>query len=879
MKLRREHAWLLTAPLAWLAGCGSGPISGLTSREPVVSLERPDPLVALRRSTAVETSGADAGAFSTAEWHQASDDPEERRLFLLSSARRRMQQQMMMQMTLPLMQQQLQVPQHQQAGTTASAPTKTSGGKPVGQTASKPASPPVSRPTPQPQPAAVEGVMPLTPADLYPVGMMGRRGRTQRPDREERSETKLSREETAATVEADRIERAAAAEAERAEKAAQTEALLAERRLLAEAEIVERMTRAQTELAERLAAAKDERDRRISMAREEHELRMQIIGVDPADLGVDPVEEALSKLGQRNSSSGESGLARFTRFFRGSSSESSTGGGRLATRPAVAASEQPASKPSESAEVPARGLLERTLDHSTGLLEDPSIAKFAATIPNPDAAPQPQEQVAAAASPTGPERLHPSLLSEPANVDDYDALLARENLATGEKSAGENWSLLNDFPLSGPTQPSAAETGSGALEFPSFAAAAPAAETAPLPDLLAEAAPAPAAQPAAADRRAPENDVWILGSERELAGFDDLSPAGSSGGAPAAKEYTSDAYTQPGGLYADAATSRPPAAAADEFPTSAPAATLPNDPWLTAQAEPAPTTSASAEPADVPVFDWSGSSPAETRSSPVATVMHQQLPATQAAVQNASWSVQSLRDACGPLPADLESLVLQLDIPEAGVRKEVLGDLARMGVKARPALPAIRVLLEDSPLVAAHAAWTLWEIERNESQAVQEFLRLMHTGDPDVVQFTAYALGSLGPKALSAAPTLRSERERFSGATRIHVAEALTRIDAFDQASVEVLIASLQHRDTHVRWMSAVALGQTQSRYADLAVPALIGTLHDPDPEVRSAAALSLGGFGTAASKAVPELQSRATLDSPEVREAAQTALACIRKL
>jgi HEAT repeat protein len=248
-------------------------------------------------------------------------------------------------------------------------------------------------------------------------------------------------------------------------------------------------------------------------------------------------------------------------------------------------------------------------------------------------------------------------------------------------------------------------------------------------------------------------------------------------------------------------------------------------------------------------------------------------------VRNAAWTTQTLRDACGPLPADLEALVLQLDIPEAGVRKDVLADLARLKAKARPALPAIRVLLEDSPLVAAHAAWTLWEIEQNESQAVRELVRLMHTGEPEVVQFTAYALGSLGPKALDAAPALRAERERFTGATRIHVAEALTRIDAFDQASVEVLIASLQHSETHVRWMAAIALGQTQVRYADIAVPALVGALHDQNPEVRAAAALSIGGFGSSASSAVSELQSRATLDTPSVREAAQTALACIRTL
>ncbi|MEZ6065853.1 MAG: HEAT repeat domain-containing protein [Planctomycetaceae bacterium] len=181
-------------------------------------------------------------------------------------------------------------------------------------------------------------------------------------------------------------------------------------------------------------------------------------------------------------------------------------------------------------------------------------------------------------------------------------------------------------------------------------------------------------------------------------------------------------------------------------------------------------------------------------------------------------------------------------------------------------------------MIATHAAWTIWQIDGNDHAMEQELLRIMQLGDANVVQFAAYTLGSLGPAAIDVAPALRIERERHNGATRIHIAEALTRIDAFDQASVQVIIQGLDDADVEVRWLAAISLGEVNSRHSDIAVPALILALNDSDPDVRSAAALSLGGFGALATQAIPALRDRATLDCPEVRSSAQTALACIRE-
>jgi len=240
------------------------------------------------------------------------------------------------------------------------------------------------------------------------------------------------------------------------------------------------------------------------------------------------------------------------------------------------------------------------------------------------------------------------------------------------------------------------------------------------------------------------------------------------------------------------------------------------------------------------------------------------------------WTGPPLTTFCSRLTPELEPYVKRLDFQDAAIRKTALADLASFGEDAKPAIPAITVLLDDTPLVAAHAAWSIWEIERDHRTATYVLTQLLEEGDVESKQFTAYALGAIGPHAHVAAPALRAARERSSGISRLHIAEALTRIDAFDEGSVDVLTNAMLDREAEHRWIAAIALGQVSTRHAERVVPVLIDSLRDREPKVRSAAALSLGNFGIHAQNAVPELKQRAANDSNEVRTAAKTALSCI---
>jgi HEAT repeat protein len=59
---------------------------------------------------------------------------------------------------------------------------------------------------------------------------------------------------------------------------------------------------------------------------------------------------------------------------------------------------------------------------------------------------------------------------------------------------------------------------------------------------------------------------------------------------------------------------------------------------------------------------------------------------------------------------------------------------------------------------------------------------------------------------------------------------------------------------------------------------ALTNALHDRDAEVRAAAALSLGAFGEPSESTIAQLEFVATSDEEQVRQAAATALECIRR-
>lgn len=246
---------------------------------------------------------------------------------------------------------------------------------------------------------------------------------------------------------------------------------------------------------------------------------------------------------------------------------------------------------------------------------------------------------------------------------------------------------------------------------------------------------------------------------------------------------------------------------------------------------------------------------------------------------DSQWKGHSLVGKCRDASADVLKQVQKLESHADSDRKDGLTQLALMGPEAASAVPAINELMSDqNQLVRAHAAWALWEVDGDAETAVSALNTSLKSSSNHVVQFAAYTLATMGEDGAPTGETLQSLLSHEDIFTRLHVAEALSRIGSAEQRAdaTDTLVVLLADADASVRHLAAIALGEVDADNAPMAVIALTAALDDEDAAVRSAAALSLGGYGQDAEQAAGRLKEVTQTDRTDVRQAAETALACI---
>lgn len=242
------------------------------------------------------------------------------------------------------------------------------------------------------------------------------------------------------------------------------------------------------------------------------------------------------------------------------------------------------------------------------------------------------------------------------------------------------------------------------------------------------------------------------------------------------------------------------------------------------------------------------------------------------------WQRTSLARLCPELKPELDPLVRRLDGSNEDDRIAALIELADMGADAETAKLAIRALHDDeNELVQIYAAAATRSIESDAWDSVKVLTRNLASEDSEVVHLAAYTLGKIGPEAMDAADALSDLRDAELNVTSLYAAEALTRITPHDGRSFDRFTKALESKDADLRWFAAVTLGNSTQLNQERAVIALAEALQDDHPNVRTAAALSLGGFGGGAQPVMEKLKHAAEFDTPEVREAARTALACLQ--
>jgi HEAT repeat protein len=194
-------------------------------------------------------------------------------------------------------------------------------------------------------------------------------------------------------------------------------------------------------------------------------------------------------------------------------------------------------------------------------------------------------------------------------------------------------------------------------------------------------------------------------------------------------------------------------------------------------------------------------------------------------------------------------------LTEAFLRGGGCYELARLGPKARGAVPVLRKALNDRrPEVRIDAAIALISIDPPAPEAVRVLTVALEAGQEEAYD-APDALGSLGPAAGSALPVLIGLVEKAGGGASI---EALVRIDPAGKACIPSLIRALENKDPSVVATAANALGLLGPR-AIQAVPALAAVLKrnfdsggDETPFVDAVKAL--GRIGPGARSAIPAL-------------------------
>lgn len=193
--------------------------------------------------------------------------------------------------------------------------------------------------------------------------------------------------------------------------------------------------------------------------------------------------------------------------------------------------------------------------------------------------------------------------------------------------------------------------------------------------------------------------------------------------------------------------------------------------------------------------------------------------------------------------AEVSAATEQLSHRDFDVRRSAAARLAWIGPSAAAAVPALLECLSDREvLVRAHAAKALWDIARRR-EAIPVLIELLDATDPAGRPLASYFLGHIGPAAEESLPALHRCLDAAAGLERVHLAEAIARINSDDARAVGALIEGLRDAAPEVRFVAAYALGDVSLRHREDIVPALSAAQHDSDDAVSTAATLALQAF------------------------------------
>jgi RNA polymerase sigma factor (sigma-70 family) len=205
-------------------------------------------------------------------------------------------------------------------------------------------------------------------------------------------------------------------------------------------------------------------------------------------------------------------------------------------------------------------------------------------------------------------------------------------------------------------------------------------------------------------------------------------------------------------------------------------------------------------------------------------------------------------------------------------RQNAINALAAIGADDKRVIPALVGALKDKN-VSSIVAYALGNGNVGK-EAVPALLELLKGKDNELRASAATALGGIGIKAKEAIPTLITYLEEEDQNLRNSAAQALGQMAPESKAAIPALIKLLAKEDIdQTRGLSGPVIGAL-SQLGTEAVPALTEALKDMNDKTRASAAGTLARIGSPAKDAVPALILAMRDKHPRLRENASLALA-----
>ncbi len=188
----------------------------------------------------------------------------------------------------------------------------------------------------------------------------------------------------------------------------------------------------------------------------------------------------------------------------------------------------------------------------------------------------------------------------------------------------------------------------------------------------------------------------------------------------------------------------------------------------------------------------------------------------------------------------------------------------------------IGLLKQNSKVVREQAAMALATVGAKAAAAIPDLAAGLKDPDPAIRSAFLTTLAAIGPESAGALPAIAKALGDPVDSVRCSASHAVGMLGPTAKMTVPLLVQNLQREDAFLQFASAWALVRVEpqrERLAEECLAPLCRGLVSSNPHMRSDAAQTLSLLGSAAAKAIPDLEALAADGDENVRQSAHDAI------